>query len=143
MHYKNVAILLFVLSALVVTGCDGIQNRNSKEQMMGEVVIACSTNFKSPSSLRVISGSGSLSRSEEGNINGFAYLYTSAKNSMGTNVSDMYVMFIGSDGIGYIMDEENFPTYFKDYEKFKKRDDFDIEAVNKVVENYWKKLGIE
>lgn len=140
MRRRLALLLAMIIAALSLAGCSSI-NKNSRENMAAEVLITCSSSFKSPQSLRMVSGSGSLYRNDDGSIGGFLYARVSAKNGWGTDTTSRYVFFIGTDGEGFVLDEENFASFFSDNSKFTSTE-IDVSVVNGIIADHWKQRGL-
>lgn len=89
----------------------------------------------------MVSGSGSLYRNDDGSIGGFLYARVSAKNGWGTDTTSRCVFFIGTDGEGFVLDEENFASFFSDNSKFTSTE-IDVSVVNGIIADHWKQRGL-
>ncbi|MBQ9806282.1 MAG: hypothetical protein IJW49_07240 [Clostridia bacterium] len=139
----TLAILIIGLAVAIVFDPFHIYTLPEREQKCYELMLDVCPEFKNPSSVRIVSGTFNYYPDVDSDYCS-AYLRLSATNGFGATTTGYYFVGYGMDGGElFIFDLEDFG---QDYEYFdssieqcKKTNDFDIERVNRELDQYWNK----
>lgn len=136
---KNKILTGIIVAVVLLLGIGLPLILNSNDKLAGKdlevynLILEASYTFKDPSSVRIISGS--ITQDGEG---GFFVL--SAKNSWGARTTGRYGIARTDDGEVFAMLEEDSGMTFDEWTGINKKDEFDIDKVNRALKKYWSEL---
>lgn len=157
------AIIILIVSATFMVAC-GKEDR--VEDKIYDLVLTTAYTFKSPSSVRVLSGyvkyiniseeKDTTSYSEFEKLRGYSiecYVKISATNGYGAITTAYYQLYYSKDGTAQALNLQEMidycngnglsiltPLYEEEIEKAKSLDNFDYDYVNKKLANKWESL---
>lgn len=133
MKKKSMCALLL----LVLFLCTGCQARDSIAIRATEVILANTSYFEAPETLRFVSGTGNLKRDPKGYVDGLLYARLEQENAQGVKEIGYYVLYISYDDYnGYVVDPVLYPDYYLNKTYFE-RQDIPAEEVNEHLAAHW------